>query len=329
MKIHLVCQRQGAYNPMVALYHQAQPRLHTLVDDPEDADMILIVGGGGPSGKGVVDSPLVKKYPEKCFSYGDEDGYVPLLPGVYPNAEKRLFSWLQRYSSQTWIHVLNPHVRPMPMEKKYLFSFAGGSTSLVRKRLYKQKFRRPDVYIENTSAYYHWDPSQPDREARQKRYAEIIASSRFGLVPRGASAGCLRLWETMQMGVAPVVISDKWLLPYGPQWETFAIRVPERRISQLETILSRYEHESGERGRLARQAYDEWFAPPVFFNRVVEACARAKANRQVPERWIQPLWRFMLWRARTSVALRSFAKKVVLGAFRLAGKRFIYDLNTR
>src|SRR5579859_960751 len=45
MKIHLVCLRQGAYEAMLRLEQQAEPRRHTLVDDPASADMILFVGG--------------------------------------------------------------------------------------------------------------------------------------------------------------------------------------------------------------------------------------------------------------------------------------------
>jgi hypothetical protein len=327
VKIHLVSLRQGAYDAIVRLHQKSQPQLHALVTDPEDADMILFVGGWPPHGQGVVDSPLPKKYSEKTFIYMDDDGFVPLLPGVYPNAEKRRFWNLPRYESQIWIDVLNPHIKPMQREKKYLFSFTGGSTSIVRKRLYKVNFNRTDVLVENTSSYYHWDPEQAGKAERQIRYAEVIASSHYGLVPKGASAGSLRLWEVMQMEVAPVVVSDRWMLPYGPDWASFAIRIPERKLKQLDTIIEKYLPESAHRGKLARAAYDEWFAPPVFFNRVIESCERAKANRRIPERWIHPFWGYMLWRARLKYGFRAFAKKIILGAFRVAGKRFIYDLN--
>ena len=291
--------------------------------------MILLVGSWGPRGEGVVDNPLLKKYSAKTFIYRDDDGFVPLVPGVYSSAEKPGWINLHRVESQKYIEALNPNIKPMTVEKKYLFSFAGGSTSLLRKKLYKVKFSRPDVLIENTSNYYHWDPSQPGRDERQKQYATTIASSHFGLCPRGASASSFRLFEVMEMGVAPVILSDKLLLPEGPNWDSFAIRVPERKIKELDTILAARVDESAERGRLAREAYEQWFAPSVVFNHVVEACERARENRRIPERWIHPFWGFMLWRARFRNQARGVLKNLILWIFKLMGKRFIYEMNTR
>ena len=329
MRIHLICLRQGAYDALVELQRKAQPQQHTLTDDAESADMILFVGGWPSRGEGVVENPLPKKYPEKTFVYLDDDGFTPLLPGVYTNAERPGLIDLHRAESQMFVDALNPNIQPIHAEKKYLFSFAGGSTSLLRKKLYRIKFARPDVLVENTSNYYHWDPAQPGRDERQKQYAATIASSHFGLCPRGASAGGLRLYEVMQMGVAPVVISDKLLLPEGPDWDSFAIRVPERKIAELDMILAAHVGESAERGRLARAAYEEWFSPPTVFNNVVAACERVRANRKVPERWVRPFWGYMLWRRRAAMGARGLVKSVVLGIFKLMGKRFVYDLNTR
>lgn len=329
MKIHLVGLRESTYNAMVELHRKAQPQLHTLVDDAASADMILFVGGWGRRGEGVIDSPLPGKYPEKTFIYRDDDGFVPLLPGVYSSAEKPGWIDLGRVESQKFIEALNPNIKPLELEKKYLFSFAGGSTSLLRKKLYKVKFSRPDVLIENTSNYYHWDPSQPGRDERQKQYAATIASSHFGLCPRGASAGSYRLYEVMEMGVAPVIFSDKLLLPEGPDWDSFALRIPERKIEQLDTILAQHVGESAERGRLAREAYEKWFSAPVVFNQIIAACERVRAARRIPEPWIRPLWGFMLWRLRFTGWLRGVAKNVALVVFRLLGKRFVYELNTR
>lgn len=329
MKVHLVCVQVKAYDAMIALYQRAEPALHELVDDAESADLILFVGGWRTGGGGVVDSPLPKRYPEKTFIYRDDDGFIPLLPGVYASAERPGWINLRRVEGAKYISALNPNIQPLTMEKKYLFSFAGGSTSILRKKLYKVKFRRPDVLIENTSNYYHWDPSQAGREERQRQYAAMIASSKFGLCPRGASAGSFRLYEVMEMGVAPVVISDKQLLPVGPDWESFAIRVPERQIGELDTILAGYEGESAERGRLAREAYEQWFAPPVVFNQIVGACERLRGERRVSERWVQACWGYMLWRRSAYDAVRGWGKAAILKVFRLLGKRFPYEMNTR
>jgi hypothetical protein len=328
MKIHLVGLRASALQAMIELHRLSHPPLHELVEDATSAEMIVFVGSVPAHGEGIVDSALPRLYPEKCFVYWDDDGVVSLLPGIYTNAERARWFDLHRTASHNFIDTLNPQVRPMPeVEKRYLVSFAGGSTSLLRKKLYKIDYQRADVLIQNTSSYFHWDPSQEDRVARQREYAETIAASRFGLCPRGASAGGLRLFEVMQMGVAPVLASDKFLLPEGPDWDSFLLRIPERKIMQLPEILERHMAESAERGRLARLAYEQWFAPSVMFNGIIATLVREREERKIPERWVHPFWGAILWQRRFRNAARGVAKKVVLGVFRLLKLRFIYDLN--
>src|SRR5438105_4899673 len=280
MKIHLVGLRPSALQAMVALHRVSEPRIHELVDDPAAADMIVFLGSVPPHGDGIVGSPLPKLYPEKCFMYWDDDAVVPLLPGIYTNAVTSDLFHLHRTASHMFIDALNPHVAPMPhVQKRYLFSFAGGSTSLVRKKLYNIDFKRPDVLVHNTSDYYHWDPSQQDRDERQKRYVEAIAASHFALCPRGASAGSLRLFEVMQVGVAPVLISDDFMLPAGPDWDKFLIRVPERNIRKLPQILEPHLSEASERGGLARLAWEQWFSPPVMFNGIISTFGAMQHRR--------------------------------------------------
>jgi hypothetical protein len=315
---------------MLELSERAEPKLHVLVDDPDEAEIILFVGSWDSEGAPVRKHPLPRRYPEKCFVYFDADGFVPLLRGVYTNAEKAWLLDSRRAEGQAFIEALNPMTVPQPEAvKKYLFSFAGGSTSLLRKKLYKIDFRREDVVVKNTSDYFHWDASQAGREQRQRDYASMIAGSHFALCPRGASAGGQRLFEVMQMGVAPVLISDALKLPAGPDWDSFLIQVPERRIRHLAEILEPYRAESAERGRLAQQAWEQWFAPPVVFNNVIGVCARTRETARIPERWVQPWWGFMVWKRRLRGRLRGAAKAVVLRVFKMLGLKFIYQLNTR
>jgi hypothetical protein len=328
LKVHLVPLRQSAHNALLQLHSCAQPQLHQLTASPAAADLILFVGSVPAHGEGLVGHPLPRLYPEKCFIYWDDDGVLPLLPGIYTNAVKPGWPSLRRTASHSFIDALNPNIAPLPgTPKRYLFSFAGGSTSLLRKKLYKIDYARPDVLIHNTSAYYHWDPAQTGRDARQKQYAESIAASHFALCPRGASAGGLRLFEAMQMGVAPVVLSDNLLLPDGPAWDTFLLRVPERHIKQLPAILEPHLAESEARGRLARQAWEQYFAPPAMFNGIVATLARIHAQRRLPERPMHLFWGYLLWRRRARNAARALAKKLVLASFRLLRRPFVYDLS--
>lgn len=311
MKVHLVCLLQSTYDAMLDLYRQASPQLHELVDDPHTADIILFVGRWSFYGAGVVDHPLPKMYPEKTFVYSDDDVFAPLLPGVYASAVRGRFFSLNRMESQKFIDWQNPKVQKMEAEKKYLFSFAGRSSSLLRKRLFRIKFDRKDVFIEDTSYYDHWKV-QPDREENQRRYVESLACSKFALCPGGASAGSYRLFEVMQMGIAPVVISDRYILPEGPDWKSFALCVPERKLKKLVEIIESHAHESEDRGRLAAEAYERWFASHAVFNHIIALCERVKARRRVPERWVQKFWGLMLWRLRAVRGIRQASRAGVL-----------------
>ena len=81
LKVHLVNMRQSALDAMMELYRVAEPKLHELVEDPGEADIILFVGSWDIYGSQVIEHPLPARYPEKCFVYFDADGFVPLLRG--------------------------------------------------------------------------------------------------------------------------------------------------------------------------------------------------------------------------------------------------------
>src|ERR1700761_3105159 len=117
MKIHLVCVSEGPYRALLERHAQSQPQRHMLTEDPAEADIILMAGIWGPHGEGVRDNPLTRRYPEKTFIYWDADGFTPLLPGVYANAEKRRF--LHRTESQMFVNTLNPFIGPRELPKKY------------------------------------------------------------------------------------------------------------------------------------------------------------------------------------------------------------------
>ncbi len=255
MNIHLSPLNESELNRL--LHQRAQHSRHTLTGDPARADLILLAGSFGTDPDLLLRHPLYLQYPDLCAVYTEDDNYLPLIPGVYCSAEIDRHSRAGRTFSYSYVsrsgQFSNPFVgaAAVPSERPLLFSFQGGSTSLLRKRLFNLDFGRPDVLIENTSTYYHWDLSQPGREDRQQRYAETLAASHFVLCPRGAGTGSIRLFEVMSAGVAPVLISDNYLLPPGPDWNRFLIRIPEKDIARLPVLLKPYIDSSPERGRLA------------------------------------------------------------------------------
>jgi hypothetical protein len=330
MKIHLSPIHE---TELLTLFPERakQSTEHTLVSSADEAEMILLAGSFGLDPHYLLDHPLYRSHPEKCAVYTEDDNYLPLAPGVYCSAiddessrAGRVFSY--SYVSASGRHS-NPYVSEAGIGKSLLFSFQGGSTSLLRKRMFNLRYHRPDVLIENTSAYYHWDLSQPNREERQQRYAQTIASSRFVLCPRGAGSGSIRLFEVMQAGVAPVLISDEYLLPVNVPWGTFLIRIAERDIARLPELLEPYAETAAERGRLARQAWLDHFAPEREFDAIVSAAHTALHHGPPAEAAFCRRQRVMIVRAERKRKLRGFARNAVLKALKVLRLKSPYQMN--
>ncbi len=87
----------------------------------------------------------------------------------------------------------------------------------------------------------------------------------------------------MQLGVAPVIISDEWIPPKGPLWEEFAIFVKEKNIYQLDDILQEREKEYAIMGKKAQLAYKSFFADDVYFDYLIDQFIDIKKSQKIPE----------------------------------------------
>jgi hypothetical protein len=140
--------------------------------------------------------------------------------------------------------------------------------------------------IEDTSGYNYFTGSLDDRLIqRQKDYAEQISRSSFVLCLRGIATSSYRTYEAMAAARCPVIISDHWVQPGGP--DDFAIFVSEADVKCIPALLESIEDGAIERGRLAREAYDAWFGPEVRFHRIVDWCGEVFESRRIPERIMQ------------------------------------------
>ncbi|MDD4932603.1 MAG: exostosin family protein [Methylacidiphilaceae bacterium] len=203
------------------------------------------------------------------------DGPLVLLPGLYPSARRknqnatriRGFPFWRRYNP--WIEVLaKRHLNP-----DIEYSFVGSATSPTRKRLFshRQLSVAPGLYLENTSGQNDW--LSPDEEKKRSfflRYAEIMARSRFVLCPAGAGPATFRLFETMQMGRVPILISDDYVFPKGPPWKDFLLQVRESELDMLPDLVRSERAEADDRGRLARRSWEEFFSEETFFHYLCE-----------------------------------------------------------
>ena len=338
MKVYLgaVCETDQAG---ILQSHAVYSKSHEIVTDPSAADVILIFGASALEPQRLLECGLYKAFPERCAIYTEDDDCLPLIPGVHTNAPisehtqiGRIFNYAHiTRNGQFQNRFLEETTSPVPVgmkaEKRYFFTFQGGSTSILRKRIYNLKFNRSDVLIENTSAYWHWDNSQPGRLERQRRYAETLAASHFVLCPRGAGVGSSRFFEVMAAGVTPVLLSDDFALPPGPAWDRFLIQVRERDIARLPEILEPYLASAAERGRLARQAFDEYFSIEREFDCFVELAARSLRHAPPPEEHFRKrqaaMIRRLAWKRKGRAALRA----AVLKALRTLRIKNPYQMN--
>jgi hypothetical protein len=304
MKIHLVQIGDLPLAGTLAQLARTYGTAHELCDDADDADLVVLCGPFAYEPELVLRHPLYRAYRSKCAVYTEEDPYLPLVPGVYASPRRGLSTLSGRVRSFAYANATglgghgNPVVieageggtAPARREPEYLFSFIGTSNCRLRARLLGRLSDEPDAMVaDSRTSYNHFDPSAPGRQTGQDRYLATLLSSRFVLCPRGWGSGSMRLFEAMSLGVAPVVISDRYVLPHGPDWERCTIRVRERDVGRLPNELRLAAERSEALGAQARREWERWFAPPVLFDHLVdEIVTSLRAGRRV-----EPLYRLL------------------------------------
>jgi hypothetical protein len=132
------------------------------------------------------------------------------------------------------------------------------------------RLKHPDSLVCNTSDFNVWNSNPAEMKVRGQEYASTISSSQFVLCPRGIGTSSIRLYETLEAGRIPVIISDHWAPPPETDW-SFAIQVEERRTSAIPGLLSSLAGEARDRGEAARQAWLHSYAPETLFNTVANS----------------------------------------------------------
>jgi hypothetical protein len=254
--------------------------VHNTTDEPAEADFILFVEVSGNAGyyfERVRRHPLYKAFRAKTFLFSSTDRVVPLLPGVYASLER---SWYSPEWSRPG-HYLGVRERGHlsypgdDVTPSYLFSFVGATSAHpLRKRL--TRLRHPDALLLDTSSRQDEATLQPDDY--QRRYADSIKRSAFVLCPRGGGTASFRLFETMMLGRVPVILSDEWVPPDGPDWESFSVRVNETDIANIPALLTERGVAARTMGLAARAAWLDWFAETSSFHTVMECCVRLSTS---------------------------------------------------
>lgn len=246
---------------------------HELVDDPDSADAIVFTEAhlfqSDWRRQRFRDHPLVQRHGARCFAYDETDRPWTWLPGLFVSMPAR---YLRPSLHAAWkYHLVDRGVVPGRGEHvpDLLFSFVGSAATHPCRRDILA-LRHPDAYMEDTSGFlFHAAPSEESAQ-RRSSYRQLLARSKYVLCPRGHGTATLRLFEVLAAGRVPVIISDGWVPPQGPDWSAISIRWPESRVAELPHMLERRD-DWEEMAGAAAHAYDLWFGEKVFFHRTMEA----------------------------------------------------------
>jgi len=259
------------YRMLRQLHESSTPRLHDWCDDPENADVIFLTNAQQQWGAVLEKNPLPRRFPEKCFALSEQWEPPFLLAGIYANAPRTAFGRGRFRTGSYALHHPDFHnavIDVYDYEKKagrrtpdLLASFLGRNCHPVREKLFALKLSDDKILVEDTSTFNAFNRQAEGKLEKQQRYVEICERSKFILCPRGVGPNSIRLFEALKLGIAPVIISDAWIRCEGPNWEEFAIFMAEKDVGQIEAILLQAEPDYIKKGKLARQAYDDFFSP--------------------------------------------------------------------
>ena len=263
---------------------------HRLVEETETADVLLFFvsyslhhGNLDPWRSCVRTHPLFRRYREKAVVLDLDDRPVPFWKGLFNSAEK---NWYDPRCHRTvpYIHhryLWNTKLEPRMDDEsgRFLFSFVGNMDTHSSRRSLLRLNRR-DALIVDTSKTNPWADTATRYEwARQ--FEESIHASKFVLCPRGRGAGSVRVYEVMKAGRVPVIISDDWVPPRGPDWDSFSIWVKEDQTESIPTVLERNEWRHKHMGCSARTEWEKWCSREVVFDRMVEWSEEIIESREV------------------------------------------------
>jgi hypothetical protein len=292
MKLHATTAMRepgvATYLPLFKrLAEQDRFGVHSLCDDPEQADIILFLDGHQHYRdlelNAIRKHPLVTRFREKAFVYSEVDQPWCAMPGLYVAMPKSSFD-PQRQRACAYLNLPNSYVTPSPepdAANALLFSFMGRKGNRTRERILR--LRHPRAHIADTSAADFFGSQTEEIEQQKQRYAEVMARSKFVLCPRGAGPSSFRIFETMAAGRVPVILSDQWVPPAGPDWKNCAVFSPEKQVEELGAILEKHEERFPRMAAAARKEWEEWFAPETLFHRMTEALKEIIEKRRKPE----------------------------------------------
>ena len=141
------------------------------------------------------------------------------------------------------------------LKRKYLYSFMGGYQPIhyltsIRQHIFKLKGRHKNSLIINTGDWHfncdvYGGKQNVKGELNENKthkdktqfYNTTLLQSRYTLTPSGSGPNSIRFWEALAVGSIPVLLADTLELPKHPLWNVSILRIPEKLIYNIESIL--------------------------------------------------------------------------------------------
>ncbi len=270
----------GRYDATKWLVSKDTMGCNMLTDNPALADIIIFAElhhSEDPYFRNVFSHEYYKKYPQKCVLYHDADLSITTLPTISPSIEKwqyhprhkRSFHYIARVTEN---HSIDNATVDYSEKRHYLYSFIGSKTHPIRDKI--QAIAHPrNTFILDTTGSNAWQLNDIELRQYEQQYLDVSKESYFILTPRGIGPNSYRLFESMQLGRVPVIISDAFVKIPNLQWDRFSITIPESKIRMIPAILNERIDDANEMGKLARKCWEDYFSPGVSLYHLVEAAA--------------------------------------------------------
>lgn len=152
-------------------------------------------------------------------------------------------------------------------ERQILVGFVGSNTHPIRVNMAKHFLNKNDCYI----YLKNWSPSV--QESDFNLFINVAINSKYFLCPRGYGLNSFRLYECLQLGCVPVIVTNKFYLPWSDEldWSDFCILIPEENIQDAYQYLSLIP--SSEYSRLkqnGKMLYDSYFSMDGVYNNIIK-----------------------------------------------------------
>lgn len=223
--------------------------------------------------------------PESTFAWDQGDQPTGRLPGLFCSLSRRLAD-PARHRGFCYPLRMNRLVRECPQaDAKHLFGFSGNVTSPLRARLFAalaDEARAGRALLRETASLFLRIYS-PETDVERARYVDDLRLCRFILCPRGNGLSSIRLFETLEAGRVPVILSDALLLPACVDWSACAIIVPEQDLARLPALLAARERDWPVLARNARAEWERCFGDRTLLPTLVAELRGITAARRRPE----------------------------------------------